>query len=59
MSKLFSKGHYDALQYIQPFWLKAQDVPVELDTTIITTTTPETWKDLVSLAESWNGNKNK
>ncbi|KAG2202895.1 hypothetical protein INT47_008927 [Mucor saturninus] len=55
MSKLFSKGHYDALQYVQPFWQKASVIPDELDTTIITTTTPETWKDLVFLAKSWDG----
>ncbi|GAA5797415.1 hypothetical protein HPULCUR_002799 [Helicostylum pulchrum] len=55
MSKLFSQAHYDALKYIEPYWQKAQQVPNDLDVTIITTSTPETWKDLVQLAETWNG----
>ncbi|KAI8080452.1 velvet factor-domain-containing protein [Thamnidium elegans] len=55
MSKLFSQAHYDALKYIEPYWQKAQQVPNDLDVTIITTSTPETWKDLVKLAENWNG----
>lgn len=55
MSKLFSQAHYDALKYIEPYWQKAQQVPDDLDVTIITTSTPESWKDLVKLAEIWNG----
>lgn len=55
MSKLFSKGSYEALQYVQPYWQRAELVPNELDVTIVTTTTPDSWKDLVVLAENWNG----
>lgn len=55
MSKLFSKGHYDSLKYIQPFWKKASEQADKEDVTLITTTTPSRWKDLVRLAENWNG----
>jgi hypothetical protein len=56
MSKMFSKGHYDALKYVQPYWQKATNMPHPDDVTFVTTATLETWKDLVDLAENWNGN---
>ncbi|CAO3624060.1 unnamed protein product [Mucor hiemalis] len=55
MSKLFSKGQYEALKYVKPYWKKAQQVPEESDVTMITTATPDSWKDLVNLAENWDG----
>jgi hypothetical protein len=55
MSKIFSKGHYGSLQYVQPYWQRARNLPSELDVTIVTTTTPDSWKDLVVLAENWDG----
>lgn len=55
MSKLFSKGQYEALKYVQPYWKKAQETPSDLDVTIVTTTTPESWKDFVNLVENWDG----
>ncbi len=55
MSKLFSKGHYESLQHIQPYWKKAQETPNDADVTLITTTTPESWKDFVNLVENWDG----
>jgi hypothetical protein len=59
MSKLFSKGHYDSLKYVQPYWQKASEVPHPDDVTFITTTTPTSWKELVHLAENWQGKKKK
>ncbi|KAI9472314.1 MAG: velvet factor-domain-containing protein [Benjaminiella poitrasii] len=55
MSKLFSQGHYDALKYVQPYWLQAVRVFNPTDVTLYTTITPGTWKDLVELADSWDG----
>lgn len=52
---MFSKGQYEALKYVRPYWQKAQQVPEESDVTIITTATPDSWKDLVNLAENWDG----
>ncbi|KAI8064265.1 velvet factor-domain-containing protein [Gilbertella persicaria] len=54
-SKLFSKAHYDALRYTRPFWQKATQEPNPAEVTFITTTTPETWKELVQFAKHWNG----
>ncbi|KAI8365097.1 velvet factor-domain-containing protein [Blakeslea trispora] len=54
-SKLFSKAHYDALKYTQPFWQKAAQVPEVSEVTFIVTTTPATWKDFTQFAKHWNG----
>lgn len=57
MHKLFSKSHYDAAKQIQPFWLKASNVPELDEVTIITTATADTWDELVSLTGYWQGKK--
>lgn len=56
-SKLFSKAHYDALKYTQPFWQKAAQVPEVSEVTFIVTTTPATWKDFTQFAKHWNGKR--
>jgi hypothetical protein len=55
MHKLFSKSYYDAAKQIQPFWLKASNVPEKDEVTIITTATADTWNDLVRLTAYWEG----
>ncbi|KAI7901618.1 velvet factor-domain-containing protein [Cokeromyces recurvatus] len=55
MSKMFSQGHYNALTNIEPYWLKANQVPNPMDVTFYTTVTPNTWRDLAELANNWEG----
>lgn len=55
MHKLFSKSYYDAAKQIQPFWLKASEIPEKDEVTIITTATADTWNDLVRLTAYWEG----
>jgi hypothetical protein len=58
MHKLFSKSYYNAAKNIQPFWQKATNTPKKDEVTIITTTTADTWEDLVRLTVYWEGKKN-
>jgi hypothetical protein len=55
MHKMFSKSYYNAAKDIQPFWKKAANTPEKDDVTIITTTTADTWEDLVRLTVYWEG----
>lgn len=55
MHKLFSKSYYDAAKQIQPFWLKATNVPEKDEVTIVTTVTADTWDELVQLTGYWEG----
>ncbi|RCI00633.1 hypothetical protein CU098_001212, partial [Rhizopus stolonifer] len=55
MHKLFSKSYYDAAKHIQLFWKKAENVPEKDEVTLITTTTFDTWQDLVRLTIYWEG----
>ncbi|KAI8370262.1 hypothetical protein BD560DRAFT_121087 [Blakeslea trispora] len=55
MHKLFSKSYYDTTKNIQPFWKKADNIPEKDEVTLITTTTPDTWEELVRLTIYWEG----
>ncbi|KAI8968205.1 velvet factor-domain-containing protein [Mycotypha africana] len=55
MSKFFAQGHYDTLKNTQPYWQKASQDFASSDVTLITTTTPNTWKDFVDLSKQWKG----
>ncbi|RCH80696.1 hypothetical protein CU098_005140 [Rhizopus stolonifer] len=56
LSKMFPKGDYQSLKGISPFWQSA-NIPIqdETDVSLLTTVSPESWKELVALAENWNG----
>ncbi|KAI8093470.1 uncharacterized protein BX664DRAFT_364963 [Halteromyces radiatus] len=55
MSKLFAKANYQSAESIKPFWLKASEIPLHDDITLITVITPDTWTELERLVDYWKG----
>ncbi|KAI9283135.1 hypothetical protein BY458DRAFT_583018 [Sporodiniella umbellata] len=55
-SKLFSKGNYQDLKQMVPFWQSARRTTVSAhEVTLLTAVSLDSWPDLVSLAESYEG----
>jgi hypothetical protein len=55
MSKMLSKADYKTVDKVVPFWQKSSLIPDELDVTLITTVSPETWNEFTTMVESWKG----
>jgi hypothetical protein len=56
---MFPKGEYHALNGVSPFWQSASQPAQDDEVTLLTTISAESWKELVALAENWNGKKKK
>lgn len=56
LSKMFPKSEYGALKGVTPFWQSASQPSDESDVSLLTNVSPESWKELVALAENYNGN---
>ncbi|CEG64376.1 hypothetical protein RMATCC62417_01357 [Rhizopus microsporus] len=55
LSKMFPKSEYGALKGVTPFWQTASQPSDESDVSLLTNVSPESWKELVALAENYNG----